>query len=235
LLFGSAFLEEWNRRNPGVFELSQVLAQRSAMRLWAKNQPGPTDRQYAIYIASHFRATMNNAASWSSALALSLIKGKDRSFAEQSLTLQPAPTELELAEADATLKKYVSGPDVIAALRSPFFSLMTLNLSLAIYVCLPALIAALAFRGGLVLLLTGVTFVRRDGAPASRARLFWRALVAWIPLLPALVLSVFSMSGKSPLGAALALVVFSGLALFSVALPQRGLQDRLAGTWPVLR
>jgi len=34
---------------------------------------------------------------------------------------------------------------------------------------------------------------------------------------------------------ALSLGVVVGLALLSIALPQRGLQDRLAGTWPVPR
>ena len=53
---------------------------------------------------------------------------------------------------------------------------------LAVYVCLPALIAALLFRGGLVLRMAGIAFVRRDGKRASRLRVFWRALVAWSPL-----------------------------------------------------
>ena len=35
---------------------------------------------------------------------------------------------------------------------------------LGMYVCLPALIAALLFRGGLILRMAGMTFVRRDGA-----------------------------------------------------------------------
>jgi len=41
----------------------------------------------------------------------------------------------------------------------------------------PGLIAALLFRRGLVLLIAGVTFVRRDGMRASRLRVFWRGLV----------------------------------------------------------
>jgi hypothetical protein len=205
------------------------------MRRWAKNLPGPTDRQYAIYIAQHYRAAITNDASTSSALALNLIKGENRRFAQESLAQRPAPTDNEIAEADAAVKKILPGREALDMVRKPSFALMMLYWTLAIYVCLPALIAALAFRGGLILLATGVTFVRPDGTPASRGRLFWRALVAWSPLLTALFLSAVSMTGKNPGCEALTLGAVLGLALLSIALPQRGLQDRLAGTWPVPR
>ncbi len=113
--------------------------------------------------------------------------------------------------------------------------------TLIIYVCIPALIAALLFRGGLVLLMAGITFVRRDGRRASRLRVFWRALVAWSPLGAALFLGFGIISVKRELAAFNTLPVWIccglcfGLAVLSVALPQRGLPDRLAGTWPVPR
>jgi len=108
--------------------------------------------------------------------------------------------------------------------------------TLAVYVCIPALIAALLFRGGLVLLIARVTFVRQDGAQASRLRVFWRALVAWSPLLLGLVLTIVFAIWFGPFAPALVSSLFiCGLALLSVALPDRGLPDRLAGTWPVPR
>ena len=71
---------------------------------------------------------------------------------------------------------------------------------------------------------------------ASRLRVFSRAVLAWSPLL--LVWLVVVML-KMPLGTfgavLLASLLTSGLAILSVALPQRGLPDRLAGTWPVPR
>jgi hypothetical protein len=120
--------------------------------------------------------------------------------------------------------------------KKPWFPLLVAGSSLVIYVCIPALIAALAFRGGLVLLIARVTFVRKDGARASRLRLFWRALVAWSPLVAALFLAV---GLKILIGASAAtlfsLLFIGGLAILSVALPERSLQDRLSGTWPVPR
>lgn len=103
------------------------------------------------------------------------------------------------------------------------------------YVFIPALLAALLFRGGLVLRLANVTFVRRDGARASRLRVFWRVLVAWGPLCLAILLCVTFGRGHPVLCQAIACSVVGGLAILSVALPRRGLPDRLAGTWPVPR
>jgi uncharacterized RDD family membrane protein YckC len=236
MYLGQAFVEQWNLSNPGLFQLSQLLQQRSAMRRWpSNNRTLPTDRQFAIYISSHYRAAVTNTASWSSAFALSIIKGDNRSFAEQSIVQYPAPTDSEIAGADDALKTTtVPGIEVFTMMRQPAFIIMAMIASLAFYVALPAVIAALAFRGGLVLLAAGVTFVRRDGAPASRGRLLLRAVITWIPLLPALILSGFSIM-KRPGLAVLAIGMLSCLAILSAALPKRGLQDRLAGTWPVLR
>ena len=107
--------------------------------------------------------------------------------------------------------------------------------SLAVYVCIPALIAALLFRGGMVLLIAGVTFVRKDGQRASRLRLLWRAMVAWSPSFLAFMLSILAISKQLAWGPWLALALLGLLTAGSVALPVRGLQDRLAGTWPVPR
>jgi hypothetical protein len=111
---------------------------------------------------------------------------------------------------------------------------------LVIYVCLPAWIAALLFRGGLVLRTAGIVFVRRDGKQASRLRMFWRALVAWSPLWLVLTGVIITLhkggsAGLNDWGLVLYCGLYCGLVVLSVVLPERGLPDRLAGTWPVLR
>jgi hypothetical protein len=231
----------------GFFELVQLLHERSTMRHSATNQLGPTDRQYAVYIASHYREIISDKGIWSSRFAHDVATENGHRFAQESLTQKPAPTANEIAEADAAIKKLRPRPDMIARLWRPSLGLMVLSGLLAFCIFPLTLVAALAFRGGLALLVTDVTFVRRDGAPASRLRLLWRAFVAWIPVCLAMVLStalLFTVSTveQIPRREALALVLLAGLALISVglpllsiALPQRGLQDRLAGTWPVLR
>jgi hypothetical protein len=203
---------------------------------WTKNRPHPSDRQFTIYIAHHYSSVITNDPSWSSVLALSLIKGESRRFAEQSVLANPAATEKELAEAEAALKPLVPSVDGLIINKQPWFPLIVAAVSLAIYVALPALIAALLFRGGLVLLVAGVTFVRADGERASRLRAFWRAIVAWSPLALALILAGVLQPRLGSFGTALFCSLFiGGLAIFSLALPTRGLPDRLAGTWPVPR
>jgi hypothetical protein len=107
--------------------------------------------------------------------------------------------------------------------------------SLAVYVCIPAVIAALLFRGGLVLLIAGVAFVRKDGQRASRLRLLWRAIVVWSPLFLAFCMSMLAITMHLAWASWVGLGLLGLLAAMSIALPVRGLQDRLAGTWPVPR
>ena len=121
-------------------------------------------------------------------------------------------------------------------LKKSWFPFAIVTGALAIYVGVPALIAALIFRGGLVLLAARVTFVRRDGLRASRLRVFWRGLVAWSPIVLGLALAAGLKVWVGLLPAmVLAALFVGGLTILSVALPNRGLPDRLAGTWPVPR
>ncbi|HXR04923.1 MAG TPA: protein kinase [Verrucomicrobiae bacterium] len=236
-IWGARMLEQWDRTNPGLLELNTVLQQHTSMNSrWLKNQPHPTDRQFAIYIASHYRSVVTNEAIWTGAFTMQMIKGEARRFAEQSIANYPAPTQDEVKDADAALKGLLAGMHAFDPLKQPWFPLAMAGSTLVIYVCIPALIAALLFRGGLVLLIARVTFVRKDGMRASRLRVFWRALVAWSPLLLALVLGIVLKIWVDMFAAVLFPSLFiCGLAILSLALPDRGLPDRLAGTWPVPR
>jgi eukaryotic-like serine/threonine-protein kinase len=236
MLMGLAMMR---RAAPDVWELSRVLQLRE-MQDWSEeakdgHERATTDRQFAIYITSHYRDTITNETSWESPIALSFVRGDHRRFAEQSIAEHPAPTKKETAEADAALRPQL---DKMGD-STPHLVLTILGL-LAIYVCIPAWIAALAFRDGLVLRMAGMTFVRWDGRRASRLRVLWRGLVAWCPLWLALLAMTWLMGMHRPaelslLAAALVCGVVIGPAIISVALPERGLPDRLAGTWPVPR
>jgi hypothetical protein len=115
-------------------------------------------------------------------------------------------------------------------------------------------IAAAVFRGGPVFWLTKTEVVRSDGRRASRLRCAWRSLVAWSGLmLPYELLGLFvstfaptagseeiKVQGSMPpnpilflssmCGAELLGLLFVIGAVWAVAQPRRGLQDRLAGT-----
>jgi len=237
MLFGLNTMEQWSRNNPGLAELQELLQTRTTLNSrWMKDKAHPTDRQFAIYIAGHYRNVITNDLAWTSGLALAYIKGESRRFAEQSIADYPSPTETELKDADAAVEKFHHTASPFGPLKQPWFPFAMLVAALVIYVGVPALVAALLFRGGLVLLAMRVTFVRKDGRRASRLRVFWRALIAWSPILLGLILAAeFKVLVGLVPAVSLATFLVGALTIVSLALPGRGLPDRLAGTWPVPR
>jgi serine/threonine protein kinase len=101
---------------------------------------------------------------------------------------------------------------------------------------LPALLAAATAGEGMVLRVFGVAIVGRDGTPATRAQTTRRSLWAWLPcLLSPLLVAGLTIGQSFAVAGMTALAVMAGLAVLSALLPQRSLQDRLAGTWLVPR
>ena len=236
-LLGAKMLDQFSRSSPGMMELSSLLQQRStASSFLLRNQSHPTDRLYAIYIAGHYRSVVTNEAIWTGVFTMSLIKGDARKFAEQSIADYPAPTVDELREADTAIKPPPTLNQMGGQLKQPTFLLGVTAATMVMYVAFPALVAALLFRGGLVLLIARVTFVRKDGELASRLRLFLRALVTWSPLVLAIILAFFLGMVFSQMISIIAVLLLMGAAtVVSLLLPDRGIPDRLAGTWPVPR
>jgi hypothetical protein len=237
MMFGLQMFDRLQRNQPDVLPLSSLLGQRAAMRSpWMKGRSGPDDRLVAIYTANHFRQTITNATTWSNAFVLSLISGESRRFAEQSVVDHPHPTESEIQEAETALKPYVKASKPLGFLQERWSPLLMAGVALLFYVGFPALLCALLFRGGLVLWVLGVAIVRTDGVRASRLRIFWRSMVAWSPILVAPVLTVMLTPRVGMFWAgALVVALVCGLAVVSLALRQRSLPDRLAGTWLVPR
>jgi hypothetical protein len=237
MFFGVAMMERWNERNPGLLDLNNLLyVHDRATSRWAEKYPHPTERQFSIYIAHNYRSAITNEERWTDLFALSIINGAHRQFAEQSVREFPSPTAEEVMDADAAITKFCPKTDAIAQMKKPWMAPLVFGSTLAMYVGLPALLAALLFRGGLILLASGVTFVRRDGLQASRLRAFWRGLVAWSPLVAApFLFGLLKLALDGFAAGSIAGLVVLILAVVSLALPNRGLPDRLAGTWPVPR
>jgi hypothetical protein len=169
-------------------------------------------------------------------LSLALIQPEQRRFAEESLAREAALSDEESAKASAAVAKFLPDSSMPNILNEPWLPSMVAASGLAFYVALPAIVAALAFRGGLILRLAGVTFVRADGLLASRPRLFLRSLLTWCCLGFGLALFILLKPSLGIMGAsAVAWLLLGILAGLSLAMPARGLPDRIAGTWPVLR
>lgn len=236
-VFAASMLKQSERRQPGILELSQLLEVRSRRYLpWQQREAGPEDRSYALYIASQYRDLITDSNRWKSLYAMSLIKGGNRKFAEESVAQFPHPSPEEIDQASdviAPVLAKVKSPNLV---HEPWFPLAVFGFTLMIYVAVPALLAALMFRGGVILRGLRIAVVRRDGAPASRLRLVWRGLIAWAPVFtwPIAFVSLKTVAGVA--GAALLLIALAGVvALISSLLPGRGIQDRLAGTYLVPR
>lgn len=235
-LAASLMFQNWNRAQPAVYELSVLLQQRASMRFWAPKQQPPFEELLGISIAHRYADVVTNAAVWQGPLAKALIQGESRRFAETSISRHAAASPEAVREADEAMQRFRSAFNPFDLRQNSWVPAMVFSSTMVMYVALPAGIAALLFRGGLVLLTAGVTFVNRRGQRASRWRLFWRVIVAWSPLGLGLAAFLGSMELLGILGAALLGWAAIGLiTLASLLLPERGLPDRLAGTWPVPR
>lgn len=233
---GLSFMQRWQQQNPALIELSSVLNTWQAKKLpFVPADTLPSDRLIGLFIAAHYRGVITNAETWSSSIARALIPPKARQFAERSLDQYATATPAELQEAEKRL-----GPIAQQMRAQARPSIQTMGpflfwLGLLLYVAVPAVITALLFRGGLVLWITGVTFVRRDGRLASRGRLLWRSLLTWSPVAGAAALAAAVAPANPVTSAWLSVLLLVILTGGSLGLPHRGLPDRLAGTWPVPR
>jgi eukaryotic-like serine/threonine-protein kinase len=191
-----------------------------------------------IYIAAHSRQMITNE------LVVDFFDNrekkdkanKDYQTMSQLVARHPAPTAQEIAEAIARLKPIL---DATPPIQSGQFKrvfiravLLILPYGFGILIAVPSLIAALVCRGGLLVRALGVAFVTRDGAPASRWRLLVRIVLTWSPILVGVALSPVLSAFKAQ---AIMLALFALGVTWTLLDPQRGLPDRLAGTWAVPR
>lgn len=236
VITAGSVMQGWQAKNPELIELAGVLNTWRTKHLpFVPADRLSADRLFGIFIASHYRGLITNQEIWSGTLARSLIPQDARRFAEGSLDLQPPPEPRELQEAEQRLKPVADQTQASWQTAPRAFGSMILWSCLLLYAAIPSVIAALLFRGGVVLWIAGVTFVRRDGRLASRARLFWRSLVAWSPLGAAAAVGLATASTVSFWTGVAGAGVLVLLTSWSLGLPDRGLPDRLAGTWPVPR
>lgn len=173
-----------------------------------------------------------------------------RTEAERMVKEHPQPSEAEMQRAHEVLKPHLASvidskkvekelsdmPKVMGSITS----IMVTGL-LTIFAIL-SLVCALIFRRGPLFRTLGIDMVTRDGIEASRLRMFGRNFIAWSPaLFIAFMLWLTSRRGARPddnssLSMMLSLGLFMAvLAIASLARRERGLQDQLAGTWPVPR
>ena len=105
-----------------------------------------------------------------------------------------------------------------------------------------SIVSSIAVPGGVATRLIGIAVVTRDGNEIGRLRSLARTLIAWGPILPWLVLVpnpiVMGFGPASPAPVLAISLAFGGMiagVVWAIAAADRGLQDRIAGTWVVPR
>jgi hypothetical protein len=225
-------------RAPGVVELHHCLSlhgdyfEASSIIFW-----NPTNAAYKamqVYVVSQFRSQVTNESFWSNKVVQTVIPADEREFAKRALADYPAPTHAEIENARALLKPYLPKPPG----RMAWLEVSDYAVGGLVLMAVFSLLTGLLFRRGPMFRVLGVEVVTRNGLPAGRWLIFVRAMLAWLPLfvLVAIPNAVVSRQLAIPYLHSLKpvlLILFLGGAIYAVLRPDRGLQDRLAGTWLV--
>ena len=159
------------------------------------------------------------------------------------MATHPDPAAKEVTEATARLQPFLDEmPEglpgfPVGAIQTLLFGVGAAVGLLLIFMVVPSAICALLFRGGLLMYVFGIAVVTKDGSRASRLRTFWRSLVTWSPcvLLPVLMVLLTTSGLAITWSVYLALALVIALVAWSASMPERGIPDRLAGTYPVPR
>jgi hypothetical protein len=189
------------------------------------------------YIAGRFSPVITN--SWAMAQGTAESIDRHQAAAKQILQSRGQPSAEEYAAAKNLVENEIPeiGPEPPVGMRSTDPEarwVWILGLASVYGICtviLPGWIAALAFRGGVLLRAFGLVIVTKSGEPASRARTLWRSFIASLPF----VIASYALHGQSRWLAVLPLFIALALAFSSALMRGRTLQDRLAGTVLVTR
>jgi uncharacterized RDD family membrane protein YckC len=198
------------------------------------------------YLAGQHGALLRNAPLWSSSM-----QGQDgdrpelRRMASDIATRYPSVTAEELARSRETIQPTLDRvrPPESLGVANPGVIVLGLMAAMA---TLPALfctiVSSIAVPGGVATRLIGLAVVTRDGKEIGRLRSLARTLIGWAPILVWLVLLpnpiVMGFGPASPvpeLAISLAFGPMIAGVAWTIAAPNRGLHDRIAGTWVVPR
>jgi hypothetical protein len=252
MLSTSKMFQKWEQQAPEVWPLLNALEVDDMMSKGAF--PKKVDRKTGLeaaktFIAGRFGKFIRDPQAWNSTLASTLLPPARRAQAERIVAAHPHPTEAEMAAARVTLAHLIDRrgnlspvPDLqdggfFSGDDFPSSQLVWIGSGgVFIWAAVLSLVAALLFRGGLLLRAFGIDVVRRDGANASRLRMLWRACVAWSWMpLGVLVFSLLKPATGWPGALGIVAPVVVAVVAWSAVRPGRSLQDLLAGTWLVPR
>lgn len=196
-----------------------------------------------IYIAEHLRSTVEDPSTWARSVPnLNSHDGKNR--ARHALDAHARRTSDDVRRADATVSDLIARERTGLSRLSSYAGLWSLALTICagtfVITIILSLLGAAITGSGFTFRPFGAVLVNRRGQRASRIRAVWRAVVTYTPVYATLAAFKFQTSATDYKPGVLAaqtalMLAMLGAALWAIARPTRGLQDRLAGTWIVPR
>jgi uncharacterized RDD family membrane protein YckC len=194
------------------------------------NSADDRNRAVDIYIATHYRDIVSAPNFWAEKRSLAV----ERSAIDSALARYTAPSASDSVAAAQRVEALLAKRRIGVAAAIGRGALIVL-----VVMAVTSLIGQIASGRVLGLRMFGITVVNRAGQRASRFRLVVRWVLAWVPILVALLLLVMVTPADSDNGNVVYMIgplaiVAAGL-VWSLLRPQRGLHDRLAGTWLVPR
>lgn len=149
---------------------------------------------------------------------------------------QATSTEIAMSKA-----AFAQPPAVEAVVNGdPYLATGTSAALFLALVGLPAIVAGLLFRGGLIMRLANVTCITGHGKPAGRLRMCWRAILWTMPALGLAHAMFLALAGYGELPLetlwiSIPVIIVSVLVPLLSLLLERSLVDRLSGTYLVPR
>jgi uncharacterized RDD family membrane protein YckC len=197
-----------------------------------------------VYLAGRHGASLRDDTFWGTPAAPEWAYGELRKRAADVASRYPSVSAVDLAQAEIVI-----APDLekIRRLQAPglFYAQIAgvMGMIISAFIAIWSLIWSVFLPGGLLLRASGLAAANRHGRRIGRLRSAVRVLVTWSP---AIVVGIgqhfyFEITGDNLFQivpwwlAAGTLVPLVLGALWTVAHPERGLQDRLTGTWIVPR
>jgi hypothetical protein len=250
---GAIMQRQWNEKHPQIRPLTNELMVLKLREIQYASDVDLAEKVAAEeqIIAYRFGDTIRDPAEWSSRYAESAIPSEYRRRAEAIAARYPEVTEPEYLAAVERVKVWHDRNDPGQLLRSSVQFMLVVGVPVLaggflIWVAIFSVLSAVIFRRGLLLRAFGLEIVTSQGVPASRLELFGRSLIVWSPLLLLPILAAFILPALQMIapegGIQLTVVALATLgslypilAFWSALMPERGIPDRLAGTWLVPR
>jgi uncharacterized RDD family membrane protein YckC len=168
-------------------------------------------------------------------LLLAVMPEGEKAVFESALKDYPALTMEEVSQTRKLLDSYAEIRQAVSLEPPTLRNAATNTLSSIASFSIPGIIFGFFLRGGVLLYLFGITIQTAEGDRASRWRCLLRAVATWSSLL---VLFLVMATGHKSIGNKLLFVLVPLAvvgAIYSVIRPERGIQDRIAGTYLVPR